>query len=372
MSIQSEIDRIAGAKTSIATAIEGKGVTVPEGTKLDGMAALIESVEAGGGGVQHDWNQNDSTQPDYIKNRPFYTGDPVETVLVEESTVSFVENSGLYFAEFESTFEATVGETYKVYWDGTTYECACANFNNRPGIGNLSIAGGGSDTGEPFLIIVDNGRGIAIVTADAPASHTFSICIFAPEVVKIDEKYLPISTDDSYGVVKKADIVSVYNFPARAEHDKMVDAITAFRTGNASIVWNGDKVIEADYYSSDDTISVVFASEPLKVLTYSNHDGFYTRTGGSRTYGELQGSKVRLVNDEGVYAVLWAEGTEGDAILGTSRDITLRVGAERIRFYSDCGLSEYELILKSSTENSTKKFKITVDDSGAITATEVS
>ena len=33
-----------------AAAIEGKGVTVPDGTMLDGMAALIESIEAGGGG----------------------------------------------------------------------------------------------------------------------------------------------------------------------------------------------------------------------------------------------------------------------------------------------------------------------------------
>ena len=49
MSVQSEITRIESAKTAIATAIEGKGVTVPEGTKLDGMAALIDSIEAGGG-----------------------------------------------------------------------------------------------------------------------------------------------------------------------------------------------------------------------------------------------------------------------------------------------------------------------------------
>ena len=49
MSVQSEITRIESAKTAIATAIEGKGVTVPEGTKLDGMAALVESIEAGGG-----------------------------------------------------------------------------------------------------------------------------------------------------------------------------------------------------------------------------------------------------------------------------------------------------------------------------------
>ena len=49
MSVQSEITRLANAKTAIATAIEGKGVTVPDGTLLDGMAPLIESIEAGGG-----------------------------------------------------------------------------------------------------------------------------------------------------------------------------------------------------------------------------------------------------------------------------------------------------------------------------------
>ena len=48
-------------------------------------------------GVQPDWNQNDETQPDYVKNRPFYTGGPVETVLVEESTVTFTRgNNNLY------------------------------------------------------------------------------------------------------------------------------------------------------------------------------------------------------------------------------------------------------------------------------------
>ena len=35
---------------SIVAAIEGKGVTVPDGTLLDGMAALIESIQTGGGG----------------------------------------------------------------------------------------------------------------------------------------------------------------------------------------------------------------------------------------------------------------------------------------------------------------------------------
>ena len=50
MSIQSELTRLTNAKAAIRTAIEGKGVTVPDGTLLDGMAALIESIETGGVG----------------------------------------------------------------------------------------------------------------------------------------------------------------------------------------------------------------------------------------------------------------------------------------------------------------------------------
>lgn len=50
MSIQTELTRITNAKAAIKAAIEGKGVTVPDATLLDGMAALIESIEAGGSG----------------------------------------------------------------------------------------------------------------------------------------------------------------------------------------------------------------------------------------------------------------------------------------------------------------------------------
>lgn len=57
MGIQTELTRITNAKAAIKAAIEGKGVTVPDGTLLDGMASLIESIEAGGGGVQLQYNR---------------------------------------------------------------------------------------------------------------------------------------------------------------------------------------------------------------------------------------------------------------------------------------------------------------------------
>lgn len=52
MSIQTELTRLTNAKSAIKAAIEGKGVSVPDSTLLDGMAALIESIQAGGGGAK--------------------------------------------------------------------------------------------------------------------------------------------------------------------------------------------------------------------------------------------------------------------------------------------------------------------------------
>lgn len=47
MSVQEQITRISGAKTSIAEAIAAKGVSVPSGTKIDGMATLIGEISTG-------------------------------------------------------------------------------------------------------------------------------------------------------------------------------------------------------------------------------------------------------------------------------------------------------------------------------------
>ena len=151
----------------------------------------IGSTQIDGSATQPDWNQNDATQPDYVKNRPFYTGDPVETVLVEESTIQFKDtNNGFYAGNFKSTFSPIVGETYKVSWDGTVHECTCEVFNGLHVIGNLSIPGFGSDSGEPFLMGLEDVGSIDIATADTASSHTISISGIVTPVVKIDPKYI--------------------------------------------------------------------------------------------------------------------------------------------------------------------------------------
>lgn len=48
--LEPKINRIATAVTSALSALTAKGVTVPEGANVESLAALIESIQAGGGG----------------------------------------------------------------------------------------------------------------------------------------------------------------------------------------------------------------------------------------------------------------------------------------------------------------------------------
>lgn len=49
MSIASEISRIQGAKSALKTAIEGKGVAVPDSATIDAYGALVDEIQQGGG-----------------------------------------------------------------------------------------------------------------------------------------------------------------------------------------------------------------------------------------------------------------------------------------------------------------------------------
>ena len=245
----------------MAIEIQAKNPTIQMG---------IQGPSGGGGQVQPDWNQNDETAKDYVKNRPFYTGNPVETVLVEESTVSFADNGGLYTANFPSTVEATVGETYKVSWDGIVYECTSVSVEGLPVIGNLAIIGGGSDTGEPFIIGIQNGERITIYTTDTSASHTISISGFsAPEVVKIDEKYIPTIPADKLPTIPadKLPTIPVIEFTTKISDSIANSAQPSFTVSNLSYseIYS---IVEKGYFQIKDTSGISY--RPIKCFVDSS------------------------------------------------------------------------------------------------------
>ena len=233
--------------------------------------------------VQSDWSQNDETSVDYVKNRPFYTKNPVETILVEESTLSFIEaHDGIYGAEAPPVFLATSGETYTVYWNGTAYECICVDYMGYPALGNLSIAFGGSDTGEPFAIMMSN-EYIVIYTTDASASHTFSISKVLQEIVKIDTKYLPF--------MPKPDGESYLAFKSQ----------NSFKIGTHENTKSWDGTLE--YFSSDNTWSVWDGTSYLSAVTNGAEYVLYLRgtgntviTGGQKPFKFL-GSDIACIGN---------------------------------------------------------------------------
>ena len=125
--------------------------------------------------VQPDWNQNDDTQPDYVKNRPFYIG-------TRNVTVENVKEEELnHFPVF------AVGDTVTVNVDGVEHSLVAFDDDDYPTIGDTTSS---IDNGEgQFGWQIYTGQGDNTVWFYATEAHKVSY--FVEEVVKIAEKYLP-------------------------------------------------------------------------------------------------------------------------------------------------------------------------------------
>lgn len=146
-------------------------------------------------GVQPDWNQNDETQPDYVKNRTHWS--EKDEVLWEVSGVIF-ENLSVVCTEgsFSGSYEEGIGwimlewggipveagKTYRVIWDGVDYVCTV----KVDEYGEAYIGG----TGTPFWM-----HRVGFGVNDSPGSgtvtHTLTMYEEIEEVHKLDVKYLP-------------------------------------------------------------------------------------------------------------------------------------------------------------------------------------
>lgn len=137
--------------------------------------------------IAPDWNQNDEMAHDYIKNRPFYTGDTVETVLLDNVSVT-IEDSNPYI--FDTAIPLKEGNTYKVEWNGNVYECvAYIPADGVPVcIGNATLVDNRGGNGEPFFIVWDVDTSVLFSQEDG--TYTVSIAEEKSDIHEIDKKYL--------------------------------------------------------------------------------------------------------------------------------------------------------------------------------------
>lgn len=164
-----------------------------------------------GSSAQPDYNQNDPTAADYIKNRPFYMGDLTEVELAPEQTVTIDDG----YIQFDNLLTFVEGETYFVTFNGKLYECvAWVGDEDSICIGNGNIYGGvglgdevpfscdSYSNGECYLNVIDNG------------DYTIKITGKEQEIVKVDPKFLPEGgvgyTEKTYAS-KTSDILQIMN-----------------------------------------------------------------------------------------------------------------------------------------------------------------
>lgn len=223
--------------------------------------------------VQPDWNQNDSTAADYIKNRPFYITGTELTNIITEQTVSFELNSNTnMYTAFIDALNLETGKTYRVIFDNVSYDCLAFG-DNTVYLGNPAMMGS-EDTGEPF-IFASLGAESVVASYNSSTNHTFSISEITSVYKTISKECLP------------SNIVFGYSFTDPAPADEVVTAIELFNAGNANISWNGNRVSYVKYNSNDNSICIgvmyteeesgnmVLKSGVYTASPYTNSEGNY-------------------------------------------------------------------------------------------------
>ena len=290
--------------------------------------------------------------------------------LMGEQEVAFALNEGLYGADLTEVLELIEGQTYTVNWDGTEYECVCVVIGSNYTLGNLSIFGVGDDTGEPFLYLYDNTETFgSFVTLATAASHTISVTTIAETVTSMTEEFLPSGVT---AAIENAQTAAA-NAQTTAEKNKEVltgafSSVARFTfdkqtSGRDTFVFN-----TSDYYKISD-----FNPSPSDVISFEG-----TRESGDNMSLITVGTNC---TEYGFFIVVASAGACSIPLGGTVGSFTapsagLYARYEKDNIYQTAKTAEFTLLsygltIKSSTYGSAKKFKITVDDSGNISATEV-
>ena len=305
------------------------------------------------------------------------------TTLMEKQEVAFaLEDEAVYSAYPNEAPEIVEGQTYTVNWDGTEYECVCAVFMSSTilSLGNKSIYGKGDDTGEPFLYIRNQAAG-AFATLETTASHTISVKRIDETVIPIDEKYLPESvfTDADWDFILNRPF---FNKPLNA--NITAENITETTVIGANYVDLGATVPDFNeglYYKVEGEISFLSTSSGINYPLQIN--GYYKANSQAEiSLGTVYDSSYRSNLEVSLYGNnnMAYRGKLCLNVFGNSASYTITAAftiiSEVKMLPEDCIPNTIQrvgddIIIPSSTPDSTKQFKITVDDSGTISATEV-
>lgn len=170
-------------------------------------------------GCLSDYAQNDSTQPDYIKNRTHYV-ESVSTSSVWNQSGCSVGSGTTSPGGYPATFNITIGNKYNVTIsqgsNSKTYEGLTAEydgvFNGIALRKNWSDSTSMSDTSTDALLLVVQPSNVVLRSADIYGENcTVQVSEVTETVHKLDPKYLPDSVNqlDSITTSKSGKVTTV-------------------------------------------------------------------------------------------------------------------------------------------------------------------
>lgn len=328
------LSEVTQEEQTVSVTENGEQTIVPTAGKSGiRKVALNVNVAGGGGGVQPDWNQNDSTAADFVKNRP-------------------------------GAFQVPAKDAVTITWDGV--------------IGDKENVDIGALVGENATLVK-----VSDEVLYPPYLYNATLTMKNNG----NDVHLNISKNDGsnryvaeYGVTVIADLLCI-----SCSRD-----ISLFGMHFSSGTWFL-KINDAMYAKQISTV----ASAPLDFDTgvYVPIDGRYVDFGLVEQYGQKLkigiksnvdssigatiGNGLSMIKESGLAVGTYNSSSLHLFVVGNGYDDSSRSDAfsvddnGNVAVGGQLEVGGQEIVIKSSTAGSTKKFKITVDDTGTLNATEV-
>lgn len=292
-----------------------------------------------------DWNENDPTNPGYVKNRPGgYYGDPV--TVDEEIYSGEIEQAG---TEMEADWLLVAGQTYKVTIGEVTktYTAFAESFSGFPGvtIGDAPIADA-AKSGEMFALFsaeVEEGKVALLACPEEDVGKTIRVTQFgtAREVHKIPTEFLNLDVVDKSLMQMSANIKELGD-----QHASDISSINKTLTEGPIVFKRGSRTLTL---GKDDFNNGL-------ILRWDNVNGEYTMLSQGGLVAEYSGvnlymttfnvSLTEKTHNSGIHFKL-----EKSDINGGTRFVLDNVAGDVTTFYASGKIINSNRLLQLSRSN---------------------
>ena len=284
--------------------------------------------------------------------------------LMEEQEVTFADlGNGIYTATSPVVLIIESGDKLTVVWDGVSYDVIAKDVEGFVGFGNLAIL-------DPSLEATDSPFAYANklwFTTDTATTHTIKVMGWQAIYTQMDANFIPVATENTYGAVKTSDFIKMVTLEGKVDKETVYRYAEEFNAGKIKLRLVNNKLIY--YISSIIRYGAIGGEEIFDVKTEeAPYDISRFTCGSDGQYDFSLSPMSRYTSSVAYLQDIWLH--SNDDTNNTSAKITVSAkGKWADGMFLDVGCEG--IIVESSTSGSTKRFKITVDDSGTIKATEV-